>query len=199
MDFVEKVKGFLMEPSKTFDASKEDTLEDAIKYYAVIIAVYSALFALIATFALGSLGSMMGLGQLGMMAGAGAGIGGALIIFVTMLVLGIIGVFISGAIIHIGVLIVGGKKGITQTIKAVIYGSTPGLLLGWIPLIGMLAAIWSFVLEILGIRQLQEVTTGRAIIAVIIPVVILTIIIIIIAVIAGLYFTTYQTEMGMNF
>ncbi|MDW7726728.1 MAG: Yip1 family protein [Candidatus Methanoperedens sp.] len=198
MDFVEKVKGFLMEPSRTFDASKEDTLEDAIKYYAVIIAVYSALFALIVTFAFGSLGSMMGLGQLGMMAGAGAGIGGALIIFVMILVSGIVGVFISGAIIHIGVLIVGGKKGITQTIKAVIYGSTPGLLLGWIPLIGMLAAIWSFVLEILGIRQLQEVTTGRAIIAVIIPVVILTIIIII-AVIAGLFFTTYQTETGMNF
>ncbi len=31
MDFVGKMKGFLIEPSKTFDASKEDTLNDAIK------------------------------------------------------------------------------------------------------------------------------------------------------------------------
>ncbi len=31
MDFVGEMKGFLIEPSKTFGASKEDTLSDAIK------------------------------------------------------------------------------------------------------------------------------------------------------------------------
>ncbi|MCX9014375.1 MAG: YIP1 family protein [Candidatus Methanoperedens sp.] len=182
MDFVEKAKGFLMEPSKTFDSSKEDTLEEAIKYYAVIVAVYSLLSTVVFAIAMtGSFGSMMGMGQLGTMMGVGAGIGGAVVLFVIMVVFGLIGVFISGAIVHIGVLIVGGKKGITQTIKAVMYGSTPGLLLGWIPLIGGLAGIWSLVLEVLGVRQLQEVTTGRAIIAVIIPLVIMVILVIIFA------------------
>jgi hypothetical protein len=42
MDFIEKVKGFLLKPSKTFDALKEEPLEEAVKYYAVIAAVYSA-------------------------------------------------------------------------------------------------------------------------------------------------------------
>jgi hypothetical protein len=181
MDFVEKAKGFLMEPSKTFDSSKEDTLEEAIKYYAVIVAVYSLLSTVMFATVMGSFGSMMGMGQLGTMMGVGAGIGGAVVLFVIMVVFGLIGVFISGAIVHIGVLIVGGKKGITQTIKAVMYGSTPGLLLGWIPLIGGLAGIWSLVLEVLGVRQLQEVTTGRAIIAVIIPLVIIVILVIIFA------------------
>ena len=176
MDFIEKAKGLLMDPINTFEASKDDTLEDAIKYYAVIIAVYSLISALLFATAMGSLGSMMGLGQLGMMTGVGAGIGGALVIFVMMIIGGLIGVFITGAIFHIGVYIVGGKNGIEQTIKAVMYGSTPALLLGWIPVIGGIAGLWALALEIIGIRQLQNITTGRAIIAVIIPMAILFVI-----------------------
>jgi len=170
-----------MDPEITFDALKEDTLEDAIKYYAVIIAVYSLLSAVVFATAMGSLGSMMGLGQFGIMAGVGAGIGGAAVVFVMLFVFGIIATFISGAIIHIGVFIVGGKNGIEQTIKAVMYGSTPGLLLGWTPIIGAIAGLWSLVLEVLGIRQLQDITTGRAIIAVIIPIAIIGIIVALLA------------------
>ena len=51
MDFIEKVKRFLWEPSKTFDALKEEPLEEAVKYYVVIAAVYSALLALLYAFA----------------------------------------------------------------------------------------------------------------------------------------------------
>lgn len=190
MEFLERVKGLLTEPSKTFDASKGDTLGDAIKYYVVIVAVYSLLSAILFAAAFSTFSSMMGLGQLGMLAGMGAGAAGAAVIFVILLVIGIIGVFISGAILHIGVYIVGGKKGITQTLKAIIYGSTPGLLLGWIPVVGFLASIWSLILEILGIRQLHELTTGRAIVAVIIPLIIIAVLVVILAaVIAAFIFS----------
>lgn len=181
MDFTEKVKGFLLEPSKTFDAIKEEDLGEAIKYYAVIAAVYSVIFAVLFAFMGSLLGSMMGGQNLGMMFGAGAGIGGAVIIFVMFMIFAIIGAFIGGAVLHIFVYIVGGRKGIAQTIKAVMYGSTPGLLLGWIPIIGFIAGIWSLVLEILGIRQLQELTTGRAILAVLIPIIIIVILTIVLA------------------
>ena len=173
MDFIEKAKGFLIDPVNTFDASKNDTMEDAIKYYAVIVAVFSLLSALLFATAMGSVGSMMGFGQLGTMMGIGTGLGGAAAIFILMFISGIIRVFVNSAIVHIGVYIVGGKNGIEQTIKAVIYGSTPGLLLGWVPIIGGLAGLWSLVLQVLGIRQLHDVTTGKAIIAVIIPIAIL--------------------------
>ncbi|MDP2767295.1 MAG: YIP1 family protein [Candidatus Methanoperedens sp.] len=187
MDFVNKVKGFLTEPSKTFDASKEDTLSDAVQYYAIIVAIYSLLFALLFAFAFSLVGSMMGFGQLGMMTGTGAGIGGAISIFIMLLIFGIIGAFIGGAILHIFVYIVGGRKGIAQTIKAVMYGSTPGLLFGWIPVIGFIASIWSLILEILGIRQLHELTTGRAVLAVLIPVVIMVVLTVVLAAIIASY------------
>ena len=47
------------------------------------------------------------------------------------------------------------------------YGLTPNLLLGWIPFIGFIAGIWSLVIEIVGIRQLHELTTGKAILAIV--------------------------------
>ncbi len=188
MDFFEKVKGFLIEPSKTFDAVKGDTLNEAMKYYVCIAAIYSALIALLFAFAPTLLALTMGFGfrNLGMMPGVDARFL-AIGIFVVFLIFMIIGVFIIGAIYHIGVYIVGGKKGIEQTIKALMYGQTPGLLLGWIPIIGIIAGIWSFVLYILGIRQLQEITTGKAILAVLIPIIIIVVLIVVLAAIIAAF------------
>ena len=175
MDFYEKLKGFVLEPSKTFDATKEDTLEDALKYYVGIAAIFSALSAVLFAFASTLFGSMMG--GFGMMMGASAGIAGAISIFVMLLILMVIGAFIGGAIVHIFVYLLGGRKGIVKTIIALMYGDTPYLLFGWIPLIGLIAAIWSLVLNVLGIRQFQELTTGKAILAILIPIIMMVIIV----------------------
>lgn len=176
MEFVEKVKGILTEPSKTFDALKEETLGESIKYYAVIAAISAALNTLLFALAFGTM-----FGQLGTMMGASAGVAGAIVFFVILFIFGIIGAFISGAIFHIFVYLAGGRKGLTQTIKAVIYGSTPGLLIGWIPFIGMIGGLWSLVLEIIGIRQLHEMTTGRAVLAVVIMLVVLVVMTVLLA------------------
>ena len=53
----------------------------------------------------------------------------------------------------------------------------------------MLAGIWALALEILGVRELQEMTTGRAALAVILA--ILVIVIIMIAV-AAMFFITFS-------
>ena len=176
MEFVEKIKGILTEPSKTFDALKGETLGESIKYYAFIAAISAALNTLLFTLAFGTM-----FGQLGTMMGASAGVAGAVVFFVFLFIFGIIGVLISGAIFHIFVYLAGGRKGLTQTIKAVIYGSTPGLLIGWIPFIGMIGGLWSLVLEVLGIRQLHEMTTGRAVLAVVIMLVVLVIVTVLLA------------------
>ncbi len=145
---------------------EEETIGEAIKYYAVIVAIYAVMSALLFSLVFGSM-----FGQLGTMMGGGAT--GGIAMFMMLFIFGIIGLFISGAIFHIFVYIVGGRKGLSQTIKAVMYGSTPGLLFGWIPIIGMIAGIWSLVLEVIGIRQLHETTSGKAILAVVIMLVIL--------------------------
>lgn len=71
--------------------------------------------------------------------------------------------FTGGAIIHVFVFFGGGRKGITQTIKAYMFESTASLLFGWIPIINVIPMIWSIVTQIIGIRQLHGITTFRVI------------------------------------
>jgi len=78
------------------------------------------------------------------------------------------------------VYLVGGRRGVAQTIKAVMYGSTPSFLLT--PLLP-----WALIVQVIGIRQLQELPTGRAILAVILAIIIPAIII---AVIFAAYIPT---------
>ena len=84
-----------------------------------------------------------------------------------------------GAIQHVFVLIVGGEKGFDQTIKAVLYGSTPNLLIGWIPLIGgIIGGIWSLILYMIGIRESHKISNRRAILAVLLPIIVSVVIVI---------------------
>jgi len=178
LSIVERIKGFLFSPSETFDASKEDTLGDALYYIMVILAIYAVLIAIIAAIAFSLTRRMLGLFSVpGMpLATATAPMVGVLF-FVYALVGGIIGVFILGLWLHLWVYLFGGRNGLIQTIKAVIYGETPGLVLGWIPFINIIAAIWSIIVSVIGVRQLHGLSTGKAIIAVIIALIIPLIII----------------------
>jgi len=77
--------------------------------------------------------------------------------------------------------LLGGRKDYFQTLKALIYGSTPGLLISWIPIIGFIGTLWTLILVTFGIQELQEMSTGRAVAAVILAIVIIMSIIILIA------------------
>jgi len=174
---VEKIKGFLFSPSETFDASKEDTLGDAFKYYIILLLIPALLSAVIAAVAFslfaGFFGRMLPGFMPALLAFAGAGAAVAFIaVFIYVLIAGAIGVLIGGLWLHIWVYLVGGRKGLTQTFKALMYGATPSLLLGWIPFINFLASIWALIVEIIGIRQLHEISTGRAVAAIILAIII---------------------------
>jgi hypothetical protein len=181
MKFIKKVKGFLTKPSKTFDAVKDSSFNEALRYYIILLVIYSAIIAiLIALISIERWGLCPQFGFL--MKGhfaAGKGIDGALVIFIVNLIYGITWIFINGMIIHLGVKIMGGKRGVIQTLKAIIYGSTPFFLFGWIPNIGIIFIIWSLVAVILGIQELQELPTRKAIVA---PFIVYAIIVLIITV-----------------
>jgi hypothetical protein len=170
----ERIRGFLFSPSETFDASKEDSLGDAFKYYVVILLVLAVLVAIIGAVAFQLIWGMVAT-FLPPDAPSLAEIGPLLavlpvILFVLVLVVGIIGAFIDGLWIHLWVYIVGGRKGVGQTIKAVLYGATPYCLLGWIPIVNFIAEIWMIIVAILGVRQLHELSTGKAVLAVVIAI-----------------------------
>ena len=76
-----------------------------------------------------------------------------------------------------------------------IYGQTPTLLLGWIPLVNMLAGLWSLILPIIGLKELHKITTGRAILSL---VVMLVVVGIVMAVVAAAFLATMFAMGGLG-
>lgn len=180
MEIFEKMKGFLLEPSKTFDGVKEESLGEAFKYFLVPLVIGSLLSAIVVGVVTGMIADLLGslwFGGLGPLAGLAGGGVGAIVYFIYMIIVGIVAIFVGGLWMHIWVYLLGGRKGLSQTIKALMYGATPSLLLSWIPIINFIGMIWSIVLDILGIKKLQEMTTGRAIVAFLVAIIVPAIIV----------------------
>ncbi|MDD1704294.1 MAG: hypothetical protein LUP97_03565 [Methanoregula sp.] len=85
-----------------------------------------------------------------------------------------------------GSTLLAGAKGIIQTVHAILSASMPRLLPGGIPLLSAIFVLWTIEPDVLGIRELQELSPGKAIAAVVIAISIPLICIII----AAWFFTT---------
>ena len=162
-EIIARVKGLLMSPKETFQASRDDTPGTVFSYFGALLVIDALLTSAI---------TALGIGVLGMFGRYISPFGPFLpvIVFVIVLIGGFIWALIISAWIHLWVYLAGGRKGIFRTIRAILYGMTPGLLLGWIPFFGIIFSLWAFALEILGIQELQELSLGKAILVMVIAV-----------------------------
>jgi len=152
---IEKIHGFLLTPVRSFQKYRNEPFSSAYICYAVLWVIESLLTTLVIITKASDLFPYQSLMDI---SGMGAGV-----VFFLLFGIGLILPFIGGAIVHAGVIMVGGKKGYLQTVKAYMYAITPNLVLGWIPIIAIIGIIWSIILEVIGIRELQDLSTGRAI------------------------------------
>ncbi|MEI7650037.1 MAG: Yip1 family protein [Methanomicrobiales archaeon] len=184
---VTRVKGFLLKPVETFQQFKNDEPGIVFSYFAALLLIHAILSAIIA---------LIGIETMPRYAGIPEGIAVPVIVFFMALAGGFVITLIFAAWLHLWVYLLGGRKGIMQTFKAIIYGHTPRLLLGWIPFIGFIFVLWSLALGILGIRELQEMSTGKAILAVAIAVMIPLVIILLVA---AYFITSYMTTTAIPY
>lgn len=112
-----------------------------------------------------------------------AGIGMALIslgsmffMIVVMPIVGIIWLFISGAILYICFKIVGGSGSYEGTVRMLSYVSAVSAV-AWIPILGWIVALYTIYLKIVGGTFVHDITTLRSVIAILIPLIVLTIIV----------------------
>lgn len=174
----EKIKGFLLKPVETFRGVRDEEISPTLGYFIVLLIFYGLLSGIISALGVmrNPLPSMLNLGL-----GQADPVITFLTVFFSVVIVWLFMLLIWGLWLHLWVLVVGGRKGLWQTEKAVLYGSTPFLLIGWIPVIGLvLGGLWAIVLQILGIRELQELSTTKAILALIIPFVIIFVVLIMI-------------------
>lgn len=183
---VEKVRGFLMAPAESFRRSRGDSVGAAFRYFAVLLVGYTILSAIVAvSLGMYAFNDMIAqLAQTGMVGAALAEALGnmgsfvaAMMIFSVYLffVIALFGIFLKGLALHVFVLLFGGEKGPEQTLKTTMYATTPYFLLGWIPYVSLIGAIWYLVLLIIGIRETQEIDMGKAVLVVILPIILILI------------------------
>ena len=179
MDNFELMKGFLLSPVETFRKVRDTDLGDSLRYYLLLLAINAVLSAIVNLAIAGSVWMVFSdlFKQAGLAVPAVAGTG-VIIIALVMIIVQFVLVFIGAAWLHLFVYLLGGRRGYLQTLKAITFGSTPAMLFGWIPFAGLLAAIWSLVLGFFGIRELQDLTTIKAALAVILAIMVIVLIVI---------------------
>jgi len=185
LSFGKKVRGFLGAPVNTFNNVEAEALGSALKYFTIWVVIYAILrtivFYTLERRVFQTLWNLLGLSDAAVYRFDP-------VIFALLAVLGAFAsLFISGSLTHLFVRAFGGRKGYKNTIKAFAYGNTPLFLFGWIPFVGMLFPLWAWVLNIIGIRQLHEISTGRAIGAVLLGIVALVIIVVLIVLFVVLF------------
>jgi hypothetical protein len=160
----EKVKGFLLNPSATFQATRTESLNTAFQYYVILLIIFHVLLFIVYAAAYTAIPAIIR-----MLLPAGFGVELSLFIVFFLFVIQLYGIFLSGFGYHVFVILFGGTKGVVQTIKTVMYASTPVFILGWIPIISIVGTVWTLILIIIGIRENQEMPLGRAILVLIVP------------------------------
>ena len=189
MEYPELIKGFFLSPVETFRKVKDTDYRDTLVYFLVLVLIYTVLSVPVMLVSLRpawftGIFTLLGTGAL-----SGSDI---VIIAVMMIIAALVLLFIGAAWLHLWVFLFGGRRGIRETFKALAFGETPALMLGWIPVVGILAGIWALILSVLGIRELHGISTGRALGAVIVAVIIPLLILVLLA--AFLFIAYTQTS-----
>lgn len=171
-DIIARAKGFIISPVESFQAARADGTDAAVPYLIALLLFHAVMTAIV---------SLIGISAMGMFAHMMPRFAMPVVIFFGALIGGAVLTILFSLWLHLWVYLLGGRKGLLETAKAVIYGMTPGMLLGWIPFIGFLFCLWSIVLQIIGVRELQEMSSGKALVAMIIAVMVPLIIVVLLA------------------
>ena len=82
----------------------------------------------------------------------------------------IINLFVYSGLVHLGVLMMRGKRGFAGTFRVICYSSAIALT-GIVPFLGpMVGGVWRIVVIILGLRRTQRISGGKAAFAALLPI-----------------------------
>ena len=166
-----KIKGLLFNPVETFQNSRMDETRAVVSCFGVLLLFFAGLCAAFdfALLFLSYLLSSASADPYAISSGSSAYMSLAMVFvvpltaFVGILIIGSLFMVIFSLWTHLWVYLLGGRKGYFQTLHAILYSMTPNLLLGWIPLVGMFASLWTLVLFFFAIRELQELDDGKTV------------------------------------
>ena len=173
-DILEKIKRFVLDPVSAFRKARDDDAVPVMSYFFILLVFFSILSGLVS--AMGVMKNPIPY-MIKSDLVASDPLVTFIVVFFAVLIAYLFFVLIWGLWLHLWTYVVGGRKGVLSTEKSVVYASTPYLLIGWIPVIGpVIGLIWSIILQVIGLRELHEITTTKAVLAMGLAVVIILIV-----------------------
>jgi hypothetical protein len=167
--FIETLVMVLTKPSEAFTTMKREGGLGEPLIYAIIGGWVGGVISFLFSLGLQSVGFFADRHN-AFAAMAGMGIGSVVIIILMPLFI-VIGLFIVSAIVHLGLMIVGGANQPFETtfrVLAFTHGSTGPLQM--VPICsGVVAFVWALVCDCIGLARAHETDTGRAVLAVFLP------------------------------
>jgi len=157
--FIPRIRGILTRPADTFREAKDDPRNDVFATLAILFE-FSALMGLLLILA--GLAPGVDTGTIGLISILG--------VLVLTPVFGIVSVILVSVWVHCCAWLAGARQPSGRTLTALAYSTVPALLFGWIPVIDPVFMLWGLVLLVPGLRECQELTTQRALLAVFIAV-----------------------------
>lgn len=85
-------------------------------------------------------------------------------------VLGLGLIFVFVGLLHVWILVFGGKKSYVKTFELAVFAGTPAMLLRWIPFFGFAGTVWSIILLILGTEKVHGLSRTKSILMYVIPI-----------------------------
>ncbi len=85
----------------------------------------------------------------------------------------LLGSFIFAGILHVWILIFGGKASYSKTYQVYVYSRTPAFIFGWIPFFSFFTWIYDLILLILGTQKIHNISKTKSILMYVIPLILI--------------------------
>ncbi len=170
MAMIDKIKDILIRPMLFFDRIKEENGVKKAFIYFMILSFFSTLLAYLVSLVMPaySIGVIEKLFSITVPTEAVQVPTVLTTILYYLLSLGLS--FAVAGLLHLWILIFGGKADYTKSYQLYIYAYTPMYVFSWIPFLGFFAGIYSLILLILGTEKMHSISRKRAILMYVIPV-----------------------------
>jgi len=170
--YFERVKFVLTRPRDFFDeVLHEKGYRKSTNYFALLIAV-NTIVSTVVFFIVNPLDAGVHLGYLTL---------SILIAVVTRVIYALVGV----SLVHFWIKRFGGVAGYVKTYQVFVYSRTPGLIVERIPILGGLANIYSFYLQIIGVAKIHKISYRKVIAAYVVLILTYVVIITVLLRVAG--------------
>lgn len=197
-----KMEKLLLDPEKFFAKAAKEKIGEAWTY----LAYWALLPSTVALILVGFMGIKLGgyiamptwLGEIMLngssMAGISLGIAVGIAIYIGLF----IGLFCTAIVAHAVAMIFKGRGKFEDTLKAIIYGTSPFYAFGWLPIFGVLFGLYAIMVQVPAFRELHRTTYVKAVLIVLGTLFLVGILVGIIPILGGVFATGYHSGLVVN-